>query len=197
MTRAFVLGNGRSRLNVRPKKLRKHGKIYGCNALYREFEPDVLIAVDPKMIIEICEKGYQTTHEVWTNPNTRYNKFTNLNFFKNPRGWSSGPTALLKACNDGHNQIFILGFDYYGIDDNKFNNVYADTFNYKKSTDTATFYGNWMRQTETVMKEYPATYFFRVIDANTKEISEWNTLNNFKHIPYDEMFRMLGPDYEP
>ena len=195
MTTAFVLGNGRSRLNVAPQKLQKYGKIYGCNALYREFDPDFLIAVDPKMITEICEKGYQNTHEVWTNPNTRYSKFKNLNFFKNPRGWSSGPTALLKACTDGHNQIFVLGFDYYGIENN-FNNVYADTFNYKKSTDTATFYGNWMRQTETVMKEFPATYFFRVIDTNTKEISDWNRLNNFKHITYDDMFRMLGTNKE-
>jgi hypothetical protein len=196
MTKAFVLGNGRSRLNARPKKLRKHGKIYGCNALYREFDPDFLIAVDPKMIIEICENGYQLTHEVWTNPNTRYKTYKNLNFFKNPRGWSSGPTALLKACTDGNKEVFILGFDYYGVGNN-FNNVYADTPNYKKSTDIATFYGNWMRQTETVMKEFPSMYFFRVVDNNTKEVSEWNRLNNFKHITYDEMFRMLGPDCEP
>ena len=64
MTRAFVLGNGRSRLNLNPLLLKNHGTIYGCNALYREFNPDYLIAVDPKMIIEICEKGYQLDHSV-------------------------------------------------------------------------------------------------------------------------------------
>jgi hypothetical protein len=190
MSRAFVLGNGKSRLNIKVKKLRKHGAIYGCNALYREFDPDCLIAVDPKMIIEICDAGYQKQHQVWTNPNTRYTKYQNLNFFKNPRGWSSGPTALLKACTDGHQEIFILGFDYYGIGD-YFNNVYADTKNYKRSTDTATFYGNWMRQTETVMKEYPYVKFFRVIDGNVKRIVEWDVINNFRHTTYDEMYQLL------
>jgi hypothetical protein len=190
MTKAFVLGNGRSRLNVNPKKLRQFGKIYGCNALYREFDPDCLIAVDPKMIVEICQKGYQKKCEVWTNPNSKYGSYEKLNFFKNPRGWSSGPTALLKACIDGHREIFILGFDYYGIGNN-FNNVYADTFNYKKSTDTATYYGNWLRQTEIVMREYPDRYFIRILDTTTKPITEFNQLNNFRHITYDDLRIML------
>jgi hypothetical protein len=57
--RSFVLGNGNSRLNIHPSQLQPFGKIYGCNALYREFEPDYLVAVDPKMIVEI-EKSSAT-----------------------------------------------------------------------------------------------------------------------------------------
>lgn len=190
MSRAFVLGNGRSRLGVNLKKIKKRGSVYGCNALYREFEPDVLVAVDPKMIIEICDAGYQNTHEVWTNPNSRYAKFKNLKIFKNPKGWSSGPTALHKACTDGHREIFILGFDYYGID-NHFNNVYADTKNYKRSTESATYYGNWMRQTETTMKEFKDIYFYRVMGPDTKVIPEWNQLNNIKQISYEDMFSII------
>lgn len=193
MSRAFVLGNGRSRLNVDLNQLKRHGKIYGCNALYREFEPDFLIAVDPKMIIEICDAKYQLTHEVWTNPNTRYKQYQNVNFFKNPRGWSSGPTALLKSCMDGgFKQIFILGFDYHGINDQHFNNVYADTVNYKKSDEPATYYGNWLKQTEHTMREFPHIYFYRVIDSTVKEITEWKGLNNFKHIAYEDFRNMLG-----
>ena len=29
-------------------------------------------------------------------------------------GWSSGPTALRMACDHGHKDIYILGFDYQG-----------------------------------------------------------------------------------
>lgn len=184
--RAFVLGNGRSRLSINLKRLSKRGTIYGCNALYREYEPDYLIAVDPKMIIEICEKGWQLEHEVWTNPNTRYQKYEKLKFFKSPRGWSSGPTALLKACQDSHREIFILGFDYYGLENKFFNNVYADTPNYKRSTDSATYYGNWMRQTEMIMKEFKDVYFYRVIGPETLEISEWSQINNLKQISIDD-----------
>jgi len=190
--RAFVLGNGRSRLKADLKKLKKKGTIYGCNALYREFEPDFLIAVDPKMVIEICESKYQLTHEVWTNPNSRYQNLENLKFFKNPRGWSSGPTAMLKACLDVHKEIYILGFDYYGVENKFFNNVYADTPNYKKSTDSATYYGNWLRQTENIMKEYKDNYFYRVVGPETQVISEWAQINNLKQITYEEMYNRIS-----
>ena len=43
MKRVFALGNGESRLQLDLEKLRGHGKIYGCNAIYRDFIPDVLI----------------------------------------------------------------------------------------------------------------------------------------------------------
>ena len=37
----FVLGNGTSRKDILLEPLRQHGTIYGCNALYREFKPDI------------------------------------------------------------------------------------------------------------------------------------------------------------
>lgn len=189
MYRAFVLGNGRSRLTIDNHKLKKFGPIYGCNALYREFDPDYLIAVDPKMVVEICNSGYQLTHEVWTNPNNSYHDFKNLNYFKNPRGWSSGPTALHKACIENHREIFILGFDFVGIND-KFNNVYADTPNYKNSTDSATYYGNWLNQTETLFGEFKHIMFYRVTD-DTKIMPKWSEINNLKQITFNDMWSKL------
>ena len=76
--RCFVLGNGRSRLAIQPSELIGYGKIYGCNAIYREFDPDFLIAVDPKMVMELNSVGYQHTHQVWTNGNSRYKTFRGL-----------------------------------------------------------------------------------------------------------------------
>lgn len=195
LRRAFILGNGRSRLTAKLKKLKKYGSVYGCNALYREFQPDVLVAVDPKMVIEICESGWQNSNQVWTNPNSRYAKYKNLKIFHQSRGWSSGPTALLKACQDGFNEIFILGFDYYGID-NRVNNVYADTKNYKSSTEAPTYFGNWMRQTEIVIKEFPDRFFYRVVGPETKVIHEWSNINNLRQITYDEMFSIVSQNHQ-
>ena len=80
---AFVLGNGLSRSSIEPDELRKYGPIYGCNALYRTFRSDYLVAVDPKMIFEINESGYQNKlNNVWTNSNKRFEELTGFNYFE-------------------------------------------------------------------------------------------------------------------
>lgn len=185
--RSFVLGNGRSRLCVQPQELRPYGTIYGCNALYRSFNPDYLVAVDVKMILEIAQSGYQLNNQVWTNNSARLKDIQGLNFFKPSLGWSSGPTALQMACTHGADEIFILGFDFTGNESN-FNNVYADTENYKRSTDQATYYGNWLRQTENVIKKHPHTKFYRLVLEKYHD-PLWK-FKNFKHMQYSE-FRQL------
>lgn len=183
---AFVLGNGKSRLGLNLPYLHNYGTIYACNAIYREFTPDFLIAVDVKMVNEIIGSGYHKKHSVWTNPNKGIVSKSNLNFFDPHKGWSSGPTALHFAASRGHREIFILGFDYQGIE-GKFNNVYADTFNYKKSTDSATFHGNWLSQTERTIREFSKITFYRVIDDNGYIPPQLNSqLTNLHHISFKD-----------
>lgn len=186
--RSFVLGNGRSRLNINVQDLKPHGKIYGCNALYREFEPDYLIAVDPKMIFEIEKTKYHLTHEVWTNPHIKYKSFHGFNYFIPSLGWSSGPSALHLASTHSPKEIFILGFDYTG-NNGTFNNVYADTHNYKKSSDVPTYYGNWEKQTEHVIKHNQNIKYFRVVEEDYYA-PKWN-YTNFRHITYADFKKML------
>lgn len=57
MNRVFCIGNGESRQGFDLEQLRPHGKIYGCNAIYRDFTPDVLIAVDHGIEHEIYHSG--------------------------------------------------------------------------------------------------------------------------------------------
>ena len=94
---AFVLGNGESRKGIRIEDLKKHGTVYACNGVYRTERPDYLIAVDPKMIIEIGESEYPVENQVWSNFNARYNEhpkiLNHVQWFKPSLGWSSGPTA--------------------------------------------------------------------------------------------------------
>jgi hypothetical protein len=189
---AFVLGNGKSRLNADLNVLKNYGTIYGCNALYREFEPDHLVAVDVKMINEIIASGYHKTHSVWTNPNKGVSTKTNVNFFSPHKGWSSGPTALWMAAQKGYKKIYILGFDYQGFG-GKFNNVYADTFNYKKSTDAATFHGNWLSQTDKVVREYKNIKFYRVVEDSSAFIPDLLSTNNqnLQHIGYKEFLAIF------
>ena len=63
-TNIFVLGNGESRQGIKLEDLSSHGLIYGCNALYREFAPDMLISVDPAMHNEILATDYIENNKV-------------------------------------------------------------------------------------------------------------------------------------
>lgn len=189
---AFVLGNGTSRLRLNPESLLDKGIVYGCNAQYREYDPHYLIAVDVKMVNEIIDAGYHKTHQVWTNPNKGISTKKNINFFSPHKGWSSGPTALWFAATQGHSTIYIFGFDYQGLD-GKFNNVYADTFNYKKSTDAATYYGNWLSQTEKVIKEFKHINFFRIAEPGAFVPDRLGPmLTNLNHITFEE-FEKIYP----
>ena len=169
---AFVLGNGQSRKGIDIDDLMQKGTVFACNAVYRTHRPHFLIAVDPKMILEIAETDYMIQNKVWSNFNAQYNKnkkiLDHCNWFKPSLGWSSGPTALRMACEQGFKEIYILGFDYQGISDGanknrfKLNNIFGGTRNYKKINDEATFYGNWMNQTKRCLQDFQDVQFHRV-----------------------------------
>lgn len=188
---AFVLGNGTSRKSIDLNQLKNKGTVYGCNALYREFEPDYLVAVDTKMILEINKAGYQHSHEVWTNPNRAYDKMNGFNFFQPSKGWSSGPTALHLASTHNVTDIYILGFDYQGID-NKINNVYADTINYKKSHEKATFHGNWLKQTCITCQKFSKKRYIRVLGENAFIPKEFSNIDNLSHMSIEEFKKIFN-----
>ena len=192
MKRSFVFGNGRTRLNIDFDEVRPYGLIYACNAVYRDYRPDYLVAVDTKMIEEINESGYQKNNSVWTNYNIKYKNFENFNYFESNLGWSSGPTALNLATSHGPNEVYIFGFDYEGLK-GKINNVYANSNNYKKSTDPATYNGNWLRQTDTIIKDNPNIIYFRVNVENFYE-TKWDH-PNYKSIFFKD-FKDFIKDWE-
>ena len=190
---AFVLGNGESRRGIEINDLMEKGTVFACNAVYRTHRPHFLIAVDPKMILEIAEGDYMINNKVWSNFNSQYNKnqkiLDHCNWFKPSLGWSSGPTALRMACDRGFKEIYILGFDYQGHKDGaryKLNNVFGDTRNYKKRNDEATFYGNWMNQTKRCLQDFKDVKFHRVVPKGwfkPKDL-EWN--GNIDHPTTEE-----------
>jgi hypothetical protein len=192
---AFVLGNGTSRKYINLEILKQHGTIYGCNALYREFAPDHLVAVDTKMVIEICDKGYQNNYNVWSNSNKLTEKTPNIKIIKPNKGWSSGPTAMLLASQHDHTEIYLLGFDYVGLGESQqfVNNMYAGTKNYKRIEDRATYYGNWTRQTMMCANTYPRTKYVRVIPDSRSFIPDHlKDLQNFSHIHLEIFKRNFG-----
>lgn len=189
MNRAFVLGNGKSRQGINLESLRNHGKIYGCNALYREFSPDVLIATDFPIAQAIQESGY--AHKNRFHTRRPLPGFGAKSLPKEYKGFSSGPNAIAQACIDGCTEIYLLGFDL-GSTNDQFNNVYADTKFYKKITDPPTFAGNWIKQTRTIMEQYSDRSFVRVTGTSSTFVKEHTHLNNLKVITVEQFYATLN-----
>ena len=194
---AFVLGNGESRRGIDINDLKQHGTVFACNGVYRTHQPHWLIAVDPKMMLEIAETDYPEHIIVELNLNNQYEKHQKLldhvTWSRPSMGWSSGPTALKLACDKGFKEIYILGFDYQGHSEKqnksnrfKFNNVFKDTRNYKKSNDEATFYGNWMNQTKRCCTDYKDVKFHRVIPDGWFRPKDLDWFENLEHIKIEQ-----------
>jgi hypothetical protein len=205
--KAFVLGNGESRQGIKIADLKQHGKVYACNAVYRTEEPDALVAVDPKMVMEISETEYPVTHEVWSNYNGQFEKIERakkyIKWFTPSLGWSSGPTALKLAADRKHSTIYILGFDYQGHprgtnpNHYAYNNMFKNSRNYKSAGEQAIFYGNWMNQTKRILSDYPQIQFVRVVPKNAFKPQDLEFYTNFKHLDIEEFLNMHSLRVQP
>jgi hypothetical protein len=180
MTAAFVLGNGISRQQIDLNLLKTLGRVYGCNAIYREFEPDVLISTDAPISERIQHEGYSRNHTHYTRkplPDTGAQRIAQQYF-----GYSSGPVAVGQAALDGARVVYLIGFDMGPTGTGRFNNCYADTEFYKKSSANPTFTGNWVRQLKQIARDFPKTSFFRVAGNTTAEIRDLQAVPNLAHV---------------
>jgi hypothetical protein len=190
MTTAFVLGNGVSRQGLDLSQLRRHGKIYGCNALYREFVPDVLVATDRPIATAIQESGYALKNQFYTR-----RPIDGLGAHKVSKpyfGYSSGPIAAAVAAEHNNKTVYLLGFDMGPIDNNRINNVYAGTEFYKPLDALPTFTGNWIKQIIHITSDFPNTLFVRVHGPTTAQVAQFDTVLNLKQLDLSAFLNQLN-----
>lgn len=180
MAQAFVLGNGISRQAVDLDSLRKLGRIYGCNALYREFQPNVLVATDTPISEEIQRSGYALHYNFYTRRPQEGRGARRLPeaYWK----YSSGPAALALAAESKFSRIYLLGFDLGPNEHNLFNNVYAGTEFYREVGAQPTYTVNWINQLVEIFAKFPDTEFVRVAGPTTAEIVQFAAVANLKHL---------------
>jgi hypothetical protein len=184
MSYAFVLGNGVSRLEIDLQVLKNLGPIYGCNALYREFAPTVLVSTDRPISEAIQNSGYANEHRMYTRK-----PIPGLGAQRVPQdyyGFSSGPIAVALAAMDQHRAVYLIGFDMGPVKGDRFNNVYADSEFYKKSSSRPTYTGNWVRQIQRVCKDFSDVNFFRVMGQTTAAIAELRGIKNLAAMPIQD-----------
>jgi len=58
INKAYILGNGPDRPTDKTWLSNLEGDTYGCNAMYRDFQPDYLVANDWAMMVEIINSTY-------------------------------------------------------------------------------------------------------------------------------------------
>lgn len=123
-----ILGNGPSRLLLPIEKI--PSPVWGCNALYRDYTPDILFCIDRRMVREIANSKYsgKVVYKHWKDffwPPSNFQKL------ENPRG-CSGENAVRYAVEKGYTRIDLIGFD---MREGSIQNVYTGTPNYGKKQD--------------------------------------------------------------
>ena len=179
---AFVLGNGESRRNIVLEDL--DGMIYGCNALYRTFTPDVLVATDDPISKSIQSSGYANRHRFYTR---KVYSGTGAKKLRLPfSNWASGPNAVQIAVDDKHKDITLLGFDFGSVH-KAHNNMYAGTEFYTGENNVPYSHTNWPHQVTTIMKIARNTEFTIVVGHETcNMVQRFVVLKNVKIISIQE-----------
>jgi hypothetical protein len=193
-SQAVAIGNGESRADFDMRFIQHHQggllaknklQSYACNAAYRDFTPDFLIATGDDITKEIVSNGYTPGNIVYTNSSNLV-KYPN-NFYLIPQDlpFDAGSIAVYMACFDGHKKVFLMGYDHYDIA-GPINNIYKNTNGYLNDTDTDN--GEFFARTlSDVMSTYSDVEFVRVMPRKTHYVHPlFAPLVNFRQIDYNE-----------
>ena len=184
--KAVIIGNGSSRKKFDLTVLMdKKIQTYGCNALYRDFTPDFLIAVGTNIAKEIRISGYPLNHVVYSTPDNILKYPESFHLIPQNPTWNAGALAAYLACFDGHSTVYLLGHD--GLDTpGHFDNVYINTNGYTDySTTTDNF---WALAMSHVFKTYNLVDFVLVNDTGRGYMpAEWYGHTNLRRISFRSM----------
>ena len=193
--KAVVIGNGLTRNDVDLNKLIGHHsgllgadtfQTYGCNAAYRDLQPDFLIVTSHDICTEVAGHAYRESHVVYTD-HVRMKQHPGK-FYLIPHNMYSdaGTIALRTACFDGHRKVYMVGME--GHDTPGFNyNVYAGTNGYDAyetpGKTTVKDSNTWAQDKATVMSVYDDVEFVLVSKTGKLPVhASWKTLPNFSQM---------------
>jgi hypothetical protein len=188
---AFILGNGISRLEVELSGLQPRGKIFGCNRLYQEFAPDILVSTDPGMATEIQTCGYSDNNTHYTRQHQILPNSKSVAIPESFSGMSSGPVALSLALQEHFPYCFLIGFDLKGVN-NLINNIYAGTEHYRPKGVDNTFFGNWVNQIESLLQKHPDQRVIHVNPFDNFTPDDWSKYNNFSTMSLSSFYDMIN-----
>lgn len=184
--RAVIIGNGPTRLDFDLRHLDHPSGLlgaetlqtYGCNALYRDFTPDFLVASgDNGIVPEIANSVYVDNNIVYTNA-IHLLEFPGK-FYLIPYDpyADAGTTAAYIAAFDGHKKIYMLGFDGHDTPGVNFN-IYAGTNGYDATNTDDIRSDKWEQNQKQLFDVYNDVEFIRVTPLGRGQVP-----NYFKYSP--------------
>lgn len=193
---AYIIGNGLSRQGFDLDILRGKGTTFGCNALYRDWMPDYLVAIDDAITDEInsaIDKGILKRDQFIAPPWTEC--YEEAEYSPLQRRSNAGMNAMKEAIRMDKTSLYCLGFDFMIKDPKQCtSNVYEGTNAYGPETH-ATYedsvnrikYMNWFAH------QNPGVEFVFLFDAG--EINKkWVTAQNIQTATYKDFTVALSED---
>jgi len=184
----FVIGNGPSRKNFDLDRLKNKGIIVGCNALYRDFNPDYLAFVDNAMGKELEDKysgiivGQRPLQKVKARFLLHKPKYRNS-------ARSSGALATdFIISKEKCDKIYWFGFD--NPKDTPFvkASIYAKTPNYQRGN-KKWGYSCFIKEYKEILSYWKDTVFYNVIREGVSNpmIEELGSFSNYNVITYEDL----------
>jgi hypothetical protein len=193
---AVVIGNGITRSEFKIDVVMNHFggllgrqklQTYGCNAFYRDHTPDFLVVTgdDATIVTEIANSGYCDNHVVYASAKEILNHPNKFYMIPQDPGWNAGSMAAYLAAFDGHEKVYLLGFD--GQDTAHYNyNVYAGTNGYQPERNAPAPYADFLDATMSqIFDVYSDVDFVRVMPNEFYSIpEEWRYKTNLRQISF-------------
>jgi hypothetical protein len=201
MKRVFVIGNGESRLQVPLVRLRPIGKLYGCNALYRDFAPDVLVVIDQHMVEEVIASGYSVAHRCYFANDHRAERIpSHCLVGEFGKTQYCGPTAIRLAIeNESPDEVYLVGFD---IIDRKWSNVYSGTSGYQDHRERGrqlvaagklvVHNAPTLQQLLDIFRDNQARRFFKVMEPQGFQYATWEGQKNLTYLTGERFQSRFG-----
>lgn len=140
---------------------KKRLQTYGTGNLWKEMQFDFFVTTDANVINEIDINGYYNRCTVYSGSSQCLAHPGKLYLIPYAPSMDNLAVALYLAAFDGHQEIFLLGYN----------------------NDTVGNTSNWMHNITTVMKTYHSTQFI-VVGVQSNHPAEWRSLDNVRSMDY-------------
>ena len=192
---AHVIGNSKSRLwfdlnllngQTGGEKVRSVGQTYGCNLLYKDFNPTFLICTNTNICDKLAKQGYGDDNIVFTNVKNILQHPGQFHLYPQLYSASAGNLALRLACADGHKTVYMIGMDtYFQPNDN----VYCEDYGL---ADVQAANNKFITENCKTFLTYSDVQFYYVSDKATIMPEQYNWCPNVKKLEWMEYVNLAS-----